>query len=187
MRLRYGAPPWGATMLSRAARINLSSPEEFFSSCWPWLLHILLSQASDSGLAEEAAAETITTGARKWNDLVTFERPDSWLYKVATRRLRRMEAQARAHGCLAEDRPGIEADLRLVSASDEWVAHNVDLVRAMRLLPRRQAEVLALRCLGDFSERETAEILGVTEGTVKTQLSRARNKIRLLLEVRDPS
>jgi hypothetical protein len=51
----------GRDDVSRAARINLSSQEEFFSSCWPWLLHILLSQASDSGLAEEAAAETITT------------------------------------------------------------------------------------------------------------------------------
>jgi RNA polymerase sigma factor (sigma-70 family) len=171
----------------RASRINLTSQEAFFRSSWPWLLRILLSQASDSGLAEEAAAETVTTALDKWDDLVTFERPDSWLYKVATRRLRRMEAQARAQGCLAENRAGIEADLREVSASDEWVAQNLDLVTAMRLLPRRQAEVLALRILGDFSERETADILGVTEGTVKTQLCRARKKIRLLLEVRDPS
>jgi RNA polymerase sigma-70 factor (ECF subfamily) len=172
---------------SRASKINLSSQDEFFRSCWPWLLRILLSQASDSGLAEEAAQDTIVTALDRWDDLVTFERPDSWLYLVAIRRLRRMEEQARNQGCLAEDRVAIEADLRLVCASDEWVAQNLDLVTAMRLLPRRQAEVLALRCLGDFTERETAEILAVSEGTVKTQLCRARKKLRLLLEVRDPS
>jgi hypothetical protein len=32
----------------------------------------------------------------KWDDLLTFERPDSWVFKVATRKLRRLEAQARA-------------------------------------------------------------------------------------------
>lgn len=172
---------------SRAARINLSSQEEFFRSCWPWLLRILVSQASDSGLAEDAASETITTSLDRWDDLVTFERPDSWLYKVAIRQLRRMEAQARAEGCLIENRGGMEADLRQASVSDEWVTQNLDLITAIRLLPRRQAEVFTLRLLGDFSERETADILGVSDGTVKTQLCRARKKIRLLLEVRDPS
>jgi RNA polymerase sigma factor (sigma-70 family) len=175
---------------SRASRIRLaigSSQEEFFACCWPWLLHILISQASDSGLAEEAAAETVATALDNWDDLVTFDRPDSWLYKVATRRLRRMEAKARARGRLAEDPAGIEADLRQVAASDGWVAQHLDLVAAMRLLPRRQAEVLAWRVLAECTEQETADILGVTEGTVKTQLSRARKKLHVLLEVRDPS
>ena len=175
---------------ARAARIRLaigSSQEEFFSCCWPWLLHILLSQASDSSLAEEAAAETVATALDKWDDLVGFDRPDSWLYKVATRRLRRMEAKARAWGRLVENRESIEADLRQVAASDGWVAQNLDLVTAMRLLPRRQAEVVAWRVLGECTEQETAEILGVTEGTVKTQLSRARKKLHVLLEVRELS
>jgi DNA-directed RNA polymerase specialized sigma24 family protein len=98
-----------------------------------------------------------------------------------------MEAKARAWGRLAEDPAGIEADLRQVAASDGWVAQHLDLIAAMRLLPRRQAEVLAWRVLGECSEQETADILGVTEGTVKTQLSRARKKLHVLLEVRDPS
>ncbi|HSZ44467.1 MAG TPA: hypothetical protein VK823_03970 [Streptosporangiaceae bacterium] len=32
----------------------------------------------------------------KWDDLLTYERPDSRVFKVATRKLRRLEAQARA-------------------------------------------------------------------------------------------
>ena len=82
----------------RAARIRdamTSSQEAFFNECWPWLLHILLSQASDSGLAEEAAAETVAAALDKWDDLVTYDRPDSWLYKVATRRLRRIRYTSR--------------------------------------------------------------------------------------------
>jgi RNA polymerase sigma factor (sigma-70 family) len=177
----------GGTRASKIKQAMASSQEAFFNCCWPWLLHILLSQASDSGLAEEAAADTIKTAFDKWDDLLIIERPDSWLYKVAIRRLRRMEAQARARGRLVEVRAGIEADLRRVSATDEWVAQNLDLVTALRLLPRRQAEVLVLRGLGECTERETADILGVSEGTVKTQLYRARKKLRLLLEVRVPS
>lgn len=164
------------------ARQCMDSPEEFFKCYWPWLLRILVSQASDFGLAEEAAGETFMIAWDKWDKLLTYDRPDSWLYKVGTRKLRRLEAKARAQGSLTEDPDGIKADLQHAASADEWVADHLDLVSALRLLPRRQSEVIVLRLLADCSVRETAQILGVTEGTVKTQLSRAIEKLRVLLD-----
>ena len=163
------------------ARLSTESFEVFFKTYWPRLVRVLISLASDSSMAEDVMSETFMAAWDKWDKVLTYDRPDSWLYKVATRRLRRLEAQARARGSLAEDPASIEADLRRAATTDEWVASNLDLVAALRLLPRRQAEVVAWRLLEECTVKETAEILGVSEGTVKTQLHRARGKLQVLL------
>lgn len=56
-----------------------------------------------------------------------------------------------------------------------------ELVRALRKLPRRQREVLALRFLADLSEARVAEVLGCSVGTVKQHTHRAVRAARALL------
>jgi RNA polymerase sigma factor (sigma-70 family) len=50
----------------------------------------------------------------------------------------------------------------------------VDIERAVAELPRRQREVVVLRYLLDLNTGETATTLRINEGTVKSELSRAR-------------
>lgn len=52
------------------------------------------------------------------------------------------------------------------------VAIRLALVAALRGLPRRQREAIALRYLAGFDEAEVANALGVSAGTVKTHLHR---------------
>ena len=53
---------------------------------------------------------------------------------------------------------------------------------ALRTLPHRQREVLTLRYYLDFSEREIAETLGISQGAVKSHASRGAAALRHLLE-----
>jgi RNA polymerase sigma-70 factor (sigma-E family) len=53
-----------------------------------------------------------------------------------------------------------------------------DLRRALRALPRGQRAVVVLRYCEDLTERETAEALGCTIGTVKSQNARAMAALR---------
>ncbi|RKS79442.1 RNA polymerase sigma-70 factor (sigma-E family) [Actinomadura pelletieri DSM 43383] len=55
------------------------------------------------------------------------------------------------------------------------------LGRALRRLPERQRLAVMLRYYEDMSEREIAETLGVSVGTVKSTVSRGMTKLRELM------
>jgi RNA polymerase sigma-70 factor (sigma-E family) len=56
------------------------------------------------------------------------------------------------------------------------------LITALQELPPRQRAVIVLRYYEDLSEAQTAEALGCSLGTVKSQASRALDRLRLITE-----
>jgi RNA polymerase sigma factor (sigma-70 family) len=57
------------------------------------------------------------------------------------------------------------------------------LRRALDRLPRRMRAAVVLRYFEDMSEAEIAEILGISQGTVKSTVSRAMAKLRIDTEL----
>lgn len=74
--------------------------------------------------------------------------------------------------------PGTHGPQDLIS-SDETM-EKVDI--AVKKLPTRQREAFFLRCWQGMSTAETAEIMKVSEGSVKTHYSRALNALRNALD-----
>jgi RNA polymerase sigma factor (sigma-70 family) len=110
---------------------------------------------------------------RAWERPTGAEALDSlpaWITRVslnlAKSRLRRIRAEARAR-----QRLGPEVD----HASSEGT--RTDVERALHTLPRRQREVTVLRYYLGMDVAEVARVLGVSDGTVKTLLFRARRAL----------
>jgi RNA polymerase sigma-70 factor (sigma-E family) len=79
------------------------------------------------------------------------------------------------HGELATE----ELPERGLADAAEGVGASHDLWQAMEPLPRRQRIVVVLRYFEDLSEAQTAEQMGCSVGTVKSQLSKALAKLRI--------
>jgi RNA polymerase sigma-70 factor (ECF subfamily) len=99
---------------------------------------------------------------------------------VAAAALNRVRSSARRLG--AEQR-ALERLRRLpVPGSEQPNGIGDDVMAALRSLPERQREITALHYLLDMSVADVAGALEVTEGTVKTQLHRARTTLREQLD-----
>jgi RNA polymerase sigma-70 factor, ECF subfamily len=101
----------------------------------------------------------------------------TWLCGIAVNCWR--ELQRRRGGmALAPDVPDLP-DEAPVPAGER-----VDLERAVRALPNGFREVLVLHDVHGYTHREIGELLGIDEGTSKSQLSRGRRSLREALEKR---
>ena len=133
----------------------------------PVLRAVLLARAGDRHAAEDAVAEAYERAFLRWEKLAHHPNPTAWVIRTAInhrismwRRYRREEPQVATSVASGPD---------LLDPS---------LMRLIQQLPKGQREVLALRVLLDFSTEQTAQALGVKQGTVKKQLHRALQELR---------
>lgn len=111
-----------------------------------------------------------------------------WLLTIVANEARnRRRAAGRRAGLalrLAEDRPGDAAP----SPEGAVLAEEprAELLRALQSLGERDRLVVACRYLLELSEAETAAVLHVARGTVKSRLSRALARLRAVLELSAP-
>jgi RNA polymerase sigma factor (sigma-70 family) len=121
---------------------------------------------------------------RDWPRVGGYRYPGAWVRRVAvnlaTSAVRRRLIEARALGRLwARQEPALA----------ELPASGTDFWRAVRSLPRRQVQAVALHYLEDLPVAEIARVLGCAEGTVKAHLHHGREALgrRLaLFEERGP-
>jgi RNA polymerase sigma factor (sigma-70 family) len=122
--------------------------------------------------AEDVAAEALARAYSRWP--AVSGHAQAWVVTVATNLAldvgrKRARAASRRFELVEEDRVD-DVELR-------W-----DLQEALRALPRRQREVVALRFLDDFSEQATADALAIDIGTVKSHASRGLSRLRSTVE-----
>lgn len=109
---------------------------------------------------------------RAWERTTKGETIDSLGAWVATVALNVSRSGVRRK--IAERRARQRLDAPPTTTPDRSHGDAVDIERAVGALPRRQREVVVLRYLLDLNTAETASTLRINEGTVKSELSRAR-------------
>ena len=137
------------------------------------LLRAAFLVCGDPHLAEDLLQGALVKLARNW-DRVRDDRPDAYVRRilyhdaVSSWRRRRREVL------------GLEptTDEAAAPDTDDRVVRRLDVLRALDSLTPRQRATVVLRYFEDRSERETADILGVSVGTVKSQTHDALARLR---------
>jgi RNA polymerase sigma-70 factor (sigma-E family) len=76
----------------------------------------------------------------------------------------------------------VDGDERGIVLHDEAAAARSEMWQAILRLPVRQRQVIVLRFYEDLTVAETAQLLGVGEGTVKSQSAKAYARLGAVLE-----
>lgn len=146
---------------------------EFYQASQDVCLRAVLVSVGDRQLAEDLVAEAFTRAWVSWPKVSRHPAPRAWIVRTAlnTRvswwRRRRREVLL-ADGSTPDSPDPREADPGL----DPF------LLAALRQLPQRQREVIALRVFLDLDTKATAKALGIAEGTVTAHMSRAVSALR---------
>jgi RNA polymerase sigma-70 factor (ECF subfamily) len=161
-----------AALAARAARF-----EEFYERERAGLVALVhaLCRGSQPAVAEDIVQDAFVRAYEHWSQIADYDRPDLWIRRVAinltTSRYRRLRTEGRLLGRITGD--GSEP----LGLRDDTAA----LLAALKRLPRRQMQVLALRYVDEMSTEDIAEVLGMAPGTARTHLRRGHDALR-----RDP-
>lgn len=124
--------------------------------------------AGDLDGGREAAAEACCRALERWDRIGLMESPEAWAYRVGVNVLRRRQRRA-------------ALELRLLrrglSQTSQRPAMDPEVWDAVRALPPRQRQAIALRYLLDLTQAEVAESMGVAPGTAAATLVSARRRL----------
>ena len=150
---------------------------EFFGEWHKRLVGYLIINGCPPQDADDVVQDSFLAVSARWEHVRGLERPPGYLFKVAGRRYRRMVGQQR-RGLIVPQDPG-EYLMNFPDPADALGAaeERAEALALIRQLPLRQGQVFYLRAGIGFSEAETAEILSVTTGTVKSQMHEAKKKL----------
>jgi RNA polymerase sigma-70 factor (sigma-E family) len=129
----------------------------------------------DRDLAQDVVQDALVRAHSRWGRI---EEPEAYVRRMIVREylswrrrfLRRRAIDARFPGAgVVDDHAGASVD-------------RADLVRRLAALPRRQRAVVVLRYYEGLSTGEIAELLGCSDGAVRTFHSRAMSNLRLSID-----
>jgi RNA polymerase sigma-70 factor (sigma-E family) len=131
--------------------------------------------------AEDLLQTTLAKTYLAWDRIVEREALDGYVRRVMVNTQTSWWRRRKVTELVTDDlpeRPGGR------DATDDLALHDA-LWTALSTLPKRQRAMVVLRYYEDLSEAETAHVLGVSVGTVKSTTSRALAKLRDSAGLRD--
>ncbi len=162
--------------IRRALRSELSLVSDDLIEHVPRVYRFTLRLTGDPHRADDLTQETFLRAWKKRHTLNEKRAVLGWLFRIAANlwrdELRRQPAPAHS----------LEGDTPQISAPPgQDLEHREERSRILRWLdslPPRQREVLYLRAVEDFSLDEICDVLQISKGAAKTNLSLARKAMR---------
>ena len=143
---------------------------------WHYALRVTCSESAAWDILQETWL-AIVKGIGKLEDVAVFPK---WAFRIASNKsadwLRRQKLQSKLESKLSEKRRN-ESDM-----AQETDEKTKSLHGAIAKLSSEQRSLIVLRYHEGFEIGQIAEILRIPEGTVKSRIHRAVNKLRQMVE-----
>jgi RNA polymerase sigma-70 factor (sigma-E family) len=153
--------------------------EEMYAAHYRRLVRLSVLLVRDPESAEEVVQDAFVAMHGRWRTLRDPDKGLAYLRQTVVNRsrsvLRHRGVEGRYVAPAAPDQRGADEDA-LVSE------RRATVLGALRSLPERQREVLALRYYLDLSEADIAATLGISRGAVKSHASRGVAALRSLMK-----
>lgn len=159
---------------------------EFVAARSRSLLHTAYLLTGDWEQGRDLLQTALASTARRWSKLRDREQPEIYvrraLYHAQVDRFRLLSWGRETVTDMPPDKPsGQGADWA------DAVVQRQDIMAALRQLPKRQRAVIVLRYFEDRPDNEIASILGVAQGTVRSQTHKALASLRTTLAGAGPA
>lgn len=169
-------------LLARASDGDARAIRTLYDRFSPRVYAVVRRIAGDDDLAQDYAQEAWIRAIRALPTFRGDARFSTWLHRIAVnsalQALRKTRTRLRRE-TPAEERPRAPAPPVGPSHGDTLLQER--LATALDALPHGMRRVLILHDVEGYTHDEIADVLGVTSGTSKSQLSKARAKMRRLL------
>ncbi|MCP4639036.1 MAG: RNA polymerase sigma factor [bacterium] len=136
------------------------------------VLAVALSVLKDYHGAEDASQETFVVAYRKLGQLRQPAAFGGWLMRIARRQALRLRRMRRP------EQPVVDVAARGEDRPSETAEH---LLAAVARLPKHERQAVMMHYFDGLSTAEAAEASGQLPGTIRKQLSRARERLRARL------
>ena len=149
--------------------------DELYDASYRRLVVQIYAICGDLAEAEDAVQDAFVTALRKRPQLARVSNPEAWVRTVALNSVRH---RWRHTSVVRRYQAKVPGPQRPVEVGPEHVA----IVTALEEVDAHQREAVVLHYLADIPVADIALQLGVPEGTVKSRLSRARERLAGLLD-----
>jgi RNA polymerase sigma-70 factor (sigma-E family) len=147
---------------------------EFVTRWSPALLRVAFLLTSDRGEAEDLLQTALLKTSRHWGRLRDREAAYAYVRRVLVTTHTSWRRRRRVHEVLLDDVPESYGRPSEIEAGRA--------LQALEQLPPRMRAVVVLRWYEGLTEAETAQALGCSVGSVKSQASRGLARLRELLD-----
>lgn len=145
--------------------------EELYLQEFPALLAVATALTGDRTDSEDLVQDTMVRAFVRWRRVSVLERPGGWCHRVLSNLCRSWWRRRRTQRRWADTRR--PATVQTPEPSADVVA----FWSIVRRLPTRPRHVVTLHFAGERTMSEIAAILEVPEGTVRSDIARARQVI----------
>jgi len=170
-------------LVERCRSGDLAAFEELYRAHAGRLYSVALRLLGNPADAEDLLQEIFLAAHRKLDTFRGESALGTWLYRLATNlcldHLRSRAGRSSQITDALDDAPGLFDSA--TSTLAEQTVTKMDLERALARLPEGCRAAFVLHDVQGLEHREVAEILGIAEGTSKSQVHKARLKLRGLL------